>query len=278
MTDPDRQADRSAGATDRAVDASETGCDEPVDQAAKTPPPMRRPWRAACASPQVIHHRAVARALAFLLGVSSLAAPAPATAVTSDGQVWFQVTSRVPLPHGLRLWLEVQPRFGGDGVRQLLLRPALGYAVTPAWSLYQGYGWTPRFKPFVGESRAYQESLLDLSFGDLRVVNRTRLEERFIEGVDGVSLRVRHLLRFTHPLDGARRWFLAVSDEAFATLNDTRNGPSAGFDQNRAYAGFRLLTSEHLALEVGYLHQFVNRISDDDLSANNAYVGFEYIP
>ena len=122
-----------------------------------------------------------------------------------DGQVWMQGIVRVALPGRFRLWLEAQPRVGGDGIRQLLLRPAIGWQVTPSWTIWQGYGFTPSFQPWRSENRLYQESLLDHSFGALRMINRTRLEERFIEGVDGVSLRARHLLRFTHPIDGGRR-------------------------------------------------------------------------
>ncbi len=222
------------------------------------------------------------RRRAFVLGATLLAAAfevaftaGRASAATSDGQVWMQGIVRVALPRGMKLWLEVQPRIGGDGIRQLLLRPALGWQATPTWSIWQGYGFTPSFDPWRSENRLYQESLFDHSLGSLRMLNRTRMEERFIEGVEGVSLRARHLLRFTYPLDAGKRWFLAVSDEAFATLNDANGGPRAGFDQNRAYAGIRCQTTPTLALEIGFLHQFVNRTSDDDLSNDNAFVGFD---
>jgi len=221
--------------------------------------------------------RGNSRSATLVLLASILLVPGAsgALAASGDGQVWMQGIVRVALPQRFRLWLEVQPRLGGDGLRQLLLRPALGYQVTPSWSVWQGYGFTPSFDPYRRENRLYQESLLDLSFGGLRMVNRTRLEERFIEGAEGVSLRARHLLRFTHPVDRDRRWFVAISDEAFATLDDTSGGPQAGFDQNRAYAGIRWQATPRLALEIGYLHQFVNRPSDDDLSSNNAYLGFD---
>lgn len=218
---------------------------------------------------------AVPLAAAAFACILAVARPGEVAAVTGDGQVWMQGIVRVGLPRGFKLWLEVQPRLGGDGLRQLLLRPAVGWQATATWSIWQGYGFTPSFDPWRAENRVYQESLFDHSLGLLRMLNRTRLEERFIEGVDGVSLRARHMLRFTHPVDAGKRWFVAVSDEAFATLNDAGGGPQAGFDQNRAYAGLRWQAAPGLALELGYLHQFVNRPSDDDLSSNNAYVGFD---
>jgi len=222
----------------------------------------------------LLRRRAAPTILAFALLFASTI-PRGAEAVEGDGQVWMQGIVRVALPGRFRLWLEAQPRVGGDGIRQLLLRPAIGWQVTPSWTIWQGYGFTPSFQPWRSENRLYQESLLDHSFGALRMINRTRLEERFIEGVDGVSLRARHLLRFTHPIDGARRWFVALSDEAFATLDDAPGGPRAGFDQNRAYVGLRWQATAALALEIGFLHQFIDRSSDDDLSSNNAYLGFD---
>jgi hypothetical protein len=215
---------------------------------------------------------AALRSLPARLALASLLCASPAAAVEQDGQVWMMASARIALEHDVKLWLEVQPRIGGDGASQLLLRPALGYQITPSWALYQGYAWTPSFEPFRSENRSYQESLLDLPLGELRIVNRTRFEQRFIEDVGGVSLRLRHMLRLTYPIDAAKRWLVAASDEAFATLNDASNGPRSGFDQNRAYVGIRRRITDAVALEVGYLHQFVNQAADDDLSRNNAFV------
>lgn len=198
--------------------------------------------------------------------------PGPGRAVTQDGQVWFVGTARITFAERFKLFVEAQPRIGGDGLRQLLLRPAVGYQFLPYWALYQGYGWTPSFNPYNDENRVYQESLFDNALGGLRMVNRTRLEERFIEGVEGVSLRLRHMLRLMYPLDGKRNWFATFYDEAFVTLNDAGNGPQSGFDQNRAYIGMRRQLSKAVALELGYVYQYVNKPGDDDLSSNNAVV------
>lgn len=211
------------------------------------------------------------RALA-LAALLLLPGAVPARAVTQEGQAWFLGSARLTLPARFKLWLEVQPRIGGDGMSQLLLRPAIGYQFAPWWAFYQGYGWTPSFDPFTSENRSYQESLFDNALGDLRIVNRTRFEQRFIEDVDDVSLRLRHMLRLTYPLDRARRWFAAISDEPFVTCNDADGGPRSGFDQNRFYAGVRRQLTSSLAVEVGYLHQYVNRSANDDLSRNNAFV------
>lgn len=214
--------------------------------------------------------RAMLALAALLLG----AVPARAS-LTHEGQAWFQGIARVPLPQRFRLWLEVQPRVDGDGVTQLVLRPAIGYQVMPSWTLYQGYAWIPSFDPFNDENRSYQESLLEHAAAELRIVNRSRFEQRFIEGVDGVSLRLRHMLRFTYPIDEARTWLAAISDELFVNCNDATGGPQAGFDQNRVYFGVRRQLAPSTSLEIGYLHQFVYRPSDDDVSRSNAVVSLD---
>jgi hypothetical protein len=214
--------------------------------------------------------------LRALAAAAALTLASPAAAVDQDGQVWIQMTGRIALNDRFKLWLEVQPRLGGDGMRQLLLRPALGYHFTPYFALYQGYAWTPTFDPFNSENRSCQESLFDNRLGDLRVINRTRFEQRFIEGVGGVSLRLRHLLRLTYPIDQGEQWLAAVSDEPFFTLNDATNGPRSGFDQNRVYLGLRRQLTRSFAVELGYLHQIVNKAADDDVSSHNAYVGLDF--
>lgn len=217
--------------------------------------------------------RKIARVLSAALAGVSLLVP-PARAVTQDGQVWIPITARVALPSRFRLWLEAQPRIGGDGMRMLLLRPAIGYQVLPNWSVYQGYAWTPTFNSFNSENRIYQESLFDDHWGDLRLVNRTRLEERFIDGVGGTSLRLRNMLRLTHPLDQAHHWYVALSDEPFATLNDTGGGPRSGFDQNRAFLGLRYQLTPNVAIELGYLNQYSNKRAED-VSSHNALLSLD---
>ena len=59
---------------------------------------------------------------------------------------------------------------GGNGMRQEVIRSAIGYYLKPYWGLYLGYGWNPSFNDFRNENRVYQESLFDQHFGDLRLI------------------------------------------------------------------------------------------------------------
>ena len=153
----------------------------------------------------------------------------------------------------------------------------LGYYPKPWWGLYLGYGWQPSFNDFRNENRIYQESLVDRYVGDLRIINRTRLEERFIEDVEGMSMRVRHMLRMVYPLERSKHWFIAGQLEPFFNLYDRTNGPVGGFDQNRAYAGIRYQFTKAVAVELGYMNQYINKPpGDENVSSNNAVVTLDF--
>ena len=209
---------------------------------------------------------------ALVLGMVTLWG-SPARAV-SDAQVWVPIQARIRLNDRFRVWLEGQQRMGGNGMRQEIIRSAIGYYPKPYWGIYLGYGWQPSFNDFRNENRIYQESLFDNYVGNLRIMNRSRLEERFIEDVEGVSMRVRHQLRMTYPLERSKHWFIAAQDEPFVTLNDRLpGGPVGGFDQNRAYVGIRYQFTKAVALELGYMNQYINKPpGEENVSSNNAVV------
>jgi hypothetical protein len=205
--------------------------------------------------------------------------PSGSPALDNDGQAWFLGTARGTIAGDWKLYLEVQPRVGGEGLRQLILRPALGYQVTRGWSLWQGYGWTPSFGPFVGENRSFQQSLVETPRGRLpfALANRTRLEQRWIEGVSGVSLRARHMLRAAFPVESMPALAAVMYVEPFLTLNQTGGGPPAGFDQNRTFVGLSRALGAGVRLEGGYLNQFVRTPSGrPDLLRHVALVWLDF--
>ncbi|HYD49395.1 MAG TPA: DUF2490 domain-containing protein [Terriglobales bacterium] len=216
--------------------------------------------------------RGFGRAVGALLLAIVLAAPA-ARALDDDAQGWLLATVRGPIAGKWRLYLETQPRVGGDGMRQFLFRPALGYQMTKHWSLWQGYGWTPSFEPDRKESRIFQQSTCDIPHGDwmlpFTLTNRTRLEERFIEDTHGASVRLRHMIRAVYPLTTSERLGLVVFDEPFVTFNSIERGPRSGFDQNRAFVGITDQLTNHIRIEIGYLNQFINARGGADNRMNH---------
>jgi len=212
---------------------------------------------------------------ALLLASGLLCVPASqARAADTDFQQWTQVTLQGPLSKRWLGYFEVQPRFGQDAsaLERLILRPALGYRLNKNVSLWQGYGWTPQFQPAYGdEHRLYQQLLVESKHGKTALTNRTRLEERLIEGAGGTSVRFRHMARFAYPISRDRRWSVIAYDEFFFNLNSTESGPKSGFDQNRLYLGISRQLNPQVRLETGYIWNYVNRTSGPDRSLNVLY-------
>jgi len=172
---------------------------------------------------------------------------------------------------------EVQTRTGfaskpGEGMQYLFLRGGMGYRVTKHLSLLQGYAYNPGFQPqFFVENRLFQQLDYKRHLKKLKVSFRSRLEERFIEHVDGVAIRNRNKLKLSYPIGHVEpgehaRLSAVVYDEHFYFLNSTHSPEfQRGFDQNRAFAGFDYRWNERFTTEFGYLMQYNNRHNEHDL-------------
>jgi len=122
-----------------------------------------------------------------------------------------------------------EPRFGDDisELDQLILRPAVGYKLNDHFPLWQGYAWVGNYQPsFREENRVYQQLLYRRKFPFVKVLSRTRLEERFIDNSDGTAVRARTMLRGDFPLPDAPEWAIVVYDEIFVNVNAVGNGPT----------------------------------------------------
>jgi hypothetical protein len=113
-----------------------------------------------------------------------------------------------------------------------------------------GYDYLYSFHS-ASEHRPWQAGEHRLRWRDLSVKNRIRLDQRFVEDVDGVVLRFRYRLRGTHPIADSN-WYGVLSDEVFANLNDQGAGPVSGFEQNRLRAAVGVRFLGHLRAESGY--------------------------
>jgi len=213
-----------------------------------------------------------------LLAGGEAFAQAPST-LSQDFRLWSPMFMTAKLPNSFLAYLEVQPRFAdldeNGHIDQLLLRPAIGYQLTENLSIWQGYAWvgnfnqkhTPPQSPFFDENRIYQQILYTKKFDSFKITSRTRLEERWIEHVDGTAVRFRTGLRGTYTLPMAPEWALVASDEVFVHLNTVgARGPQAGFDQNRAFVGINRTFSKYLNVDVGYQNQLLNSRSIPNLA------------
>ncbi len=184
-------------------------------------------------------------------------------ATEHDGQLWIPFYLTASLTDRVLGYFEVNPRFGDNvsEINQLLIRPALGYQLTPHFSLWQGYAWVTNYQPsFRGEQRIFQQAIYSRPFHAFRLLSRTRLEERWIQDSRGTSLRAREMLRFMVPVAGSEVWSFVVYDEIFVNLNSIENGPQSGFDQNRAFVGINRTINRHMNVDLGYQNVAVNTV------------------
>ena len=199
--------------------------------------------------------------VAWSLAGSTVSVAQADSTVNQDFRLWAPVYLTFPLSSSFIGYIEVNPRFGDDvsELDQLILRPAVGYKLNDHFSLWQGYAWVGNYQPSLQEeNRLYQQLLYRRKFPFVKILSRTRLEERFIENTDGTAVRARTMLRGDFPLPDAPEWAIVVYDEIFLNVNTVGNGPASGFDQNRLFLGMNRQFTEHFNMDLGYQMQALN--------------------
>ncbi len=203
--------------------------------------------------------RALPRLLSALL---VLAAPRIAGAEV-DAQAWAQIIAQGPLGGPRRGYAEAQLRLNeldrGTEVQALLLRPAIGIALPRGFTVHAGFAWTPTFHPrFNDEQRPWQQLAHTASLGPITFTNRFRVEERILENVDFVALRLRHMVRALWMPPGSSVGVVAW-DEVFLEASPPGPGIRGGFAQNRVGVGAQLRPMKALWLEPTFVIQSIDR-------------------
>jgi hypothetical protein len=195
-------------------------------------------------------------------------------AAEQDFQLWTPVMLDRTVYKKVHGYLEVIPRVGDNvsGLNQFMLRPALEYRLKENFSIFAGYAWLSNYTDsgVQNEHRIWQQVLMNKSFKRCLLINRSRIEQRLFEPIDGASVRVRHLVKVNYPVH--KRVYATVSNELFINLNSLEGGPQAGIDQNRLFAGVGIKTLKKARVEVGYQYQYINRSDRFDDQANHAIV------
>lgn len=204
--------------------------------------------------------------LALLAGL-----PVHAEDTEEDGRYWFNVNATGPMPlENWRWYAELQPRWRQEGKHfdQVLLRPAVSYALSKQASIWMGYAYVvthPASKPAFEEHRFWQQFLYNFApIHGVNIQSRTRIEQRLIEDSDDTGYKLRQMFRFTMPSGLSPQLQWVFYDEYFVNFNTTDYGATRGFDQNRAFLGVNWAFNPQTRLEVGYLNQYVNRHNNID--------------
>ena len=188
----------------------------------------------------------------------------PAMAIENDLGLWAPVYLKIPVTEKVKVNFEVNPRIQENvtHINQLLIRPSIGYQLNEHWSIWQGYAWVTNYIPsFVSEQRIWEQILYEREskrFSRFSFSNRLRLEERFIQNINGVPVRIRNMLRVQYVLDKNKRWSAVLYDEPFINLSSHYGGPQTGIDQNRLFLGLNHKLNQHISAEGGYLMQYLN--------------------
>jgi Protein of unknown function (DUF2490) len=184
-----------------------------------------------------------------------------------DGRLWLTVNAvgKLPVEHW-HWYAELQPRWRHEGseLDQLIIRPAIYYALNDHSSIWMGYAHVvthPAGRSAFEENRLWQQYLYNFSpIKSVSIQSRTRFEQRWLENSDDTGYKLRQLVRLTTPSNLHPNLTWVVYDEYFVNLNNTDYSAKKGFDQNRAFIGGNWALSQHAKLEIGYLNQYVNGI------------------
>lgn len=191
------------------------------------------------------------RATSVLL-LSVLLALSKSAAAEDDIELWPVVTVNYAFNERWGAHFQARVRLDDDvsEKKDYLLRPFVTWRPRERLTLDLGYDYLHSFQSST-EHRIWQAAEYRLGWGELTLKNRIRIDQRFVEDVDGVVARFRYRLRGTHPIAGSH-WYGAISNEILTNLNEKDSGPGAGFDQNRLRFALGVGVSKRVRLEAGY--------------------------
>ena len=206
-----------------------------------------------------------------------VASPHAWAATMDDFRIWGNVTARGNfgfIEPGLkqwRWWAEIQPRSReeGEDMDQLLFRPGIGYALTDHSTVWIGYAHVINFPASgdnIHEDRIWQQYMWSGATPLGAFTSRTRFEQRWQTNGNETGGRFRQMFKLSWPLPFYQPVSLVGWDEVFIHLNDTNWGARQGFDQNRGFAGIGYRVQPTLLIEIGYMNQYINRSTVDNLN------------
>jgi hypothetical protein len=206
--------------------------------------------------------------LSFAMTMTAVCNNVQATSATSDFQIWVPININLKLTEKLRGFLEFQPRVGSDAshLSSMIVRPALGWALTPKATLWAGYLMSadpigPTSDTYRIENRVWQGFSWKDTANEKQFIweARNRLEERFLPGNSIPSFRWRTRFRAEQLIPHYSFLSVIASEEIFVNLNNNAHNAQlqAGANQNRLYLGLGYRFAPEFQVESGYLYQHV---------------------
>jgi len=186
---------------------------------------------------------------------------------------WMVYNGTVNLPNKLISTGEVHLRnYNAIGdIQQLLLRGNIGYPLANnnhimsigfAYIYNEDYIDNSDFKKASQENRIFEQYLYKFNYKRAVLLNRWRLEQRFLAA--GHQLRLRSLLSLNYPIGkekmDPKTWYFCTSNELFL-----KNSGEL-FDRNRFVIGLGYVQNKNLRLEICLLNQALNTNSRNQLN------------
>lgn len=197
------------------------------------------------------------RTLFSAIALAALGAPG----VFAENQTWTQIdlSARPSETTRFEFGLTTELRYQPDGdLDTIELRPGVAYDVSKALSLSGGYLYASsrREGPDQREHRLWQQAAYDLfGLAGGAVSGRTRVEERWREGVGETGWRLRQQVSYERSV-GATGLTAGVSSEAFLMLSESGWGQSRDLQEIRSLASIQGRFEAGSGWELGYLNQF----------------------
>lgn len=203
--------------------------------------------------------------------ILGLILPISAQSQDSDFGNWLIYIGNKKLSQKWNLHNEVQYRNYntiGD-LEQLLLRVGLGYTFNESKNnALLGYGYilsenyldNNTDKVSVNEQRIFQQFTSKQKIGIVSLNHRYRFEQRFVQS--DFKMRLRYFLGLNIPLTKKEnnKLYFSAYNEIFL------NTEPAVFDRNRLYGGIGYRINKNIRLEAGYMNQFFEKNSSDQLN------------
>ena len=203
--------------------------------------------------------------------ILGLILPISAQSQDSDFGNWLIYIGNKKLSQKWNLHNEVQYRNYntiGD-LEQLLLRVGLGYTFNESKNnVLLGYGYilsenyldNNTDKVSVNEQRIFQQFTSKQKIGIISLNHRYRFEQRFVQS--DFKMRLRYFLGLNIPLTKKEnnKLYFSAYNEIFL------NTEPAVFDRNRLYGGIGYRINKNIRLEAGYMNQFFEKNSSDQLN------------
>jgi hypothetical protein len=184
-----------------------------------------------------------------------------------DLGAWYMYFGTNKVSERFSIHTEAQFRYyeTTSNFNQLLLRTGVNYHINPDAIATVGYGFINTdntfgdfaFETDTNEHRIFEQFILKNKVWEFLFEHRYRLEQRFLDMVNGNVTEHRARYRFQVTLPLTDTFYLNFYDELFINLQDEL------FGQNRLYGALGVNITENSSIQVGYMrNQFTNAVYD----------------